>query len=1121
MLQRLFITILLVAVILAPTTASAKPWAWVWYPGEYQKPPGLYLGRLSFNIDSEVKAAYLFFSGDNFVRLYLNGKEIAGSGDWYTLKPVTIKTLGPVLQKGKNVLAARVQNDDYEGGFILRGMIMLANGKTIVLDSNDDWRCANKEAEGWQNVDFDDSRWVATEVIGTPPAGPWGTPTMPPSRNILMTISAGDKENPAGYSCDKATGVETIKVNKTAIGYLVLTRMVSKGDAHDVKVSINGNDAGVWHSASPSGSVGAAYFVVPYDLTNGQSDITITLSPVSGKERSGISNVWTTFEWYMFGDEAAGSLDRDMLAKKYAADTKDAVVAFCYGLALEGDGQWAKAAEAYNRCAALVGEGSLAESAVRSARLAEAMIEVGKVKNDAAKLFDLAMYLKANAFYAEAGELFRQSIKVKPTADAYDQLGEAMLFGGANIKECIAVWKKGLELAPPKDTNRWRCIITLRPTKEQEKDLPAQREQLDIMHEMIYLSSRGRMALDSQILVNPGPQDTLYKPATLDCFINVQGGAGGGVTFGPGDVYGNAGLSGFGFVTPWDVAWHEWIHQFECGLGASGNGWGWGGDHSSTQFGYRPPWWNWYRAAMRYYVRPGQYERACIVDHQDVPFADKWLVKGPFNSPEVSPEWICYPKKRNAANFAWNNRKTFTLADKPTEATIAATGDDIIVLYVNGHRVGDHGSWMAAPKFDITRYLKKGKNVIAIAALNGDYDGGILAHADITLPGGKKIVLATDESWVMQESTPDEFNKLRADKDAKLSAPDWTKATCNDSKWVRAEIIGKYPCPPWGKINMEMPNLLMETDFVSGGDKAPSASAGWKQVRLETKFGKLSEIAPSKDDAYQTLTYAFTYVYCPKDMRANMTMAASWRNFITLNGELIRRHFGNGGTTLPQVFPIELKKGWNRLLMKLEDVRKSGSFYVKIYNLDGSAIDGLKYSSVKPASDIVADQQTLPKFVATNPKRYNWADVAEDPYTLMPQLTAADLAAFTGIKGLTLAGGNNFLFIGLGDAKAAGYSPITKYSGGEHLTNNALTWDYEPMAVVRYARGGKTGDLLFVKPDALELIFQTGLLKTAEGSKHPSMRLLGWVLQDGRLAVAAEADLGELPARTMDLLTVK
>jgi len=74
---------------------------------------------------------------------------------------------------------------------------------------------------------------------------------------------------------------------------------------------------------------------------------------------------------------------------------------------------------------------------------------------------------------------------------------------------------------------------------------------------------------------------------------------------------------------------------------------------------------------------------------------------------------------------------------------------------------------------------------------------------------------------------------------------------------------------------------------------------------------------------------------------------------------------------------------------------------------------------------------------------------------------------------------------------------------------------------VRYQRGGKTRDLLLVKPDAEELLFQTRLLMVPSGSPRPADRIIGWVVSRGRLCVVADCRLGKLPERTTDLLGVK
>jgi len=1090
-IARVVMISLVVCLIVSSEAASAKPWAWVWYPGRWRKSYNCYYGRKTFNIDDKVTAAYVFFSGDNFTSLYLNGKVIGGSGDWYSLKPVTLKTMGPLLRRGKNVLSVRVQNDDYEGGFVLKGMILLANGKRILLHSNETWRCHSKGPKGWTEVDFDDSKWKATEVIGTPPAGPWGSPSMPPSRLPIGSIEVGnaDSEKQAKYSGGgeivkttatyvdgtkladtgrKIAKTESFRIKLPAQGYVVLRRRLAGGQCSDLRVAIDGKDAGVWHSSAPGdGKWTDAYFVVSGELTQGKPpsrqpgvhgrgftlgapEITVTLTPTEPDKYVAYRyDFFITFEWYMLGEKATGSLDLRTLGKQAKASPNDATLAFRYGLALEGERSWPQADAAYRRCVKLAAGSDLGESAYRNSCLARAMQVLPAARKDPRKLFEIASFLKLTGFYAEAADVLRESIAVKPTADAYDQLGEAMLYGGRPINECISVWKEGLKRFPPKDTNRWRTIIAMHPSPNQKRLIPAQKVQLQIMLDMIYLSSRGRMALDAKILVSPPPVQKLFKTGEMDCVIGIAGGAGGGTTLGPDVSYGHAASSGFGFVTCWDVAWHEWIHQFECGLASSGNGPGWGGCHGSTHYGYRPPWWNWYRAAMRYYVRPGQHQRTCVADHVDVPYVDKWLVKGAFSSPDIYPNWICYKGRRNAQNFYWNTRKSFTLSEKPTKAVVAATADDRYVLYVNGKRVGAGASWRYAPAYDVTKLLRKGENIIAICAKNDTFGGGVLSHVMVEFKSGKRMQLASDASWKTEMCSNKAFDELKA---GELSiVPPWTRAGFDDSEWKKSEVIGRYPCGPWGVFNIHLPDSVMKIDFAGRSAAAPSEADGWKPVALKSKMARVSEIAPQKNDTYQTMTYAFSYIYCPADMRAQMSVGAARRIVGKVNGEQIFTGGGWNYPTLPRVFPVTLKKGWNRLLVKAEDIAQKSVFWVKIYRPDGKAIKGLKCSNVKPAAGIVPDQKTLPSFDPARPKYYRWADVSEDPYWRLPQLTAEDLAALTGYKGLKLIGGNNYLFVDLGAAKTpAGYKPLSKYSGGEYQVNNCLTWDFEPAAVVRY-----------------------------------------------------------------------
>ena len=1136
--------VLLIAFILAfrVTPATADPWAWVFYPAKWNQPPGQYYARLTFDIDSDVVAAYLFFSGDNFTDMHLNGQSIGGSGDWYTLKPVTLQTMQPLLKKGKNVLAAHVQNDDYEGGFICKGMILLANGRRIELNSGKNWPCTDKPPQDWTQIDCDDSSWKPSEIIGTPPAGPWGVPTTPPSRLAVGSITIGDaaSEQAFQYACAgdaavattleypdgekigvkgrKVTGHETFTVKPPAAGYLVLRRKLASGAAGDLKVQVDGKDAGTWHSTSPAkGRAADAFFVVPGGLIT-KPEVAITLTPAKpGAYVSHGYDIMQSYEWYMLGEGATGSIDREALAKTCAAEPKNAVAAFLSGLALEGEHNWAEAEAAYRRSAELIGTGDIADSALRGARLSRAMSVAAGAARDAEKLYTIGLYLKASGFQSEATTALRASIAAQPTAAAYDQLGEALLYAG-KWQEALEAWKTGLKQFPPKDTNRWTAIAELRPTEAQRAQVEPQKVQMRLMEDFIYCSSRGRMEMPVDLLVDPPSREKLYKWGELDSFFTITGVAAGGGTLGPDVTYGNAGWTGIGFVTGWDVAWHEWIHQLECGLASSGNGTGWGGDHSSTQFGYRPPWWNWYWAAQRYYITSGGYQRVCISDHWDVPYADQWLVKGPYGAKDEYPSWLCYPGKRNATAFSWNTRKTFTVKKRPAKATLAATGDNWSIFYVNGKRVGDSGSWGNAPAIDITKDMVEGENVVGIAAYNEDYDGGVIAYITLIDKDDQRTIIVSDGTWKTEETTEDVRNSHH---NPPATVGDWTRPGFDDSAWKPVTVIGKYPCGPWGRISIDLPDSLMTSNFAGPSVSAPSEADGWRRVALKEKMAKLDEIAPA-GDAYQTVTYAFTYAFVPRDMRVKMAAGSSRRTVVTLNGEKQFQAGGGGYPTLPCVQPVCLKKGWNRILLQVEDLGTGGMFWIKLIQPDGAAIDGLKYANEKPAANIVADQQTRLTFDPVRPERYRWADVSEDPYTLMPRLTAADLAAYTGYKNLKVSGGNNFLFIDLGGQKAPrSYLPLAVCSGGELAPNNVLTWDFEPLAIVRFGARRKTRDLVFVKPDGVVTVFESRLIKGAPGSEPAAENVLGWVLESGRLCIVAETDLGPLPVRTMDLLDVR
>src|SRR5690349_17928944 len=101
-----------------------------------------------------------------------------------------------------------------------------------------------------------------------------------------------------------------------------------------------------------------------------------------------------------------------------------------------------------------------------------------------------------------------------------------------------------------------------------------------------------------------------------------------------------------------------------------------------------------------------------------------------FNSVRAEvPEWIWHDNKgaKTAPDEVRYFRKTFTTEGKITKAILSATGDDEIMVYLNGHKVVDSKTWDTATRVDVTKDIHDGQNLIAIRGKNRTNDAAVIA----------------------------------------------------------------------------------------------------------------------------------------------------------------------------------------------------------------------------------------------------------------------------------------------------------------------------------------------------------------------------------------------------------
>lgn len=187
--------------------------------------------------------------------------------------------------------------------------------------------------------------------------------------------------------------------------------------------------------------------------------------------------------------------------------------------------------------------------------------------------------------------------------------------------------------------------------------------------------------------------------------------------------------------------------------------------------------------------------------------------------------WIWQPGEPNPSNYYLAARRSFTLDDVPTQATLHISADARYVLYVNGRYVGrgPNRGWPFAQQYDshdVARFLRTGANTIAVLVHNigvSTYQympgrGGLICR----LETDGETALVSDGAWRVTRHTGWQRPTPRAalqmgwaeQYDARAELTGWTDPDFDDSAWERAEEIGPAGVEPWtGMTAREIPFL--------------------------------------------------------------------------------------------------------------------------------------------------------------------------------------------------------------------------------------------------------------------------------------------------------------------------
>jgi len=184
--------------------------------------------------------------------------------------------------------------------------------------------------------------------------------------------------------------------------------------------------------------------------------------------------------------------------------------------------------------------------------------------------------------------------------------------------------------------------------------------------------------------------------------------------------------------------------------------------------------------------------------------------------------WI-WSNPAGQGSSAWF-RKTFSLEKIPESAKLFVSCDNEADILINGKKIGKNPDWRTPSVFDIKPMLRKGKNLIAVAAKNWEKEKGSASLlALVALPNGRYI--GTDSSWLVTKNLKPKWNRLG-----------------EVEGFSTASVVAPHGASPWGDTFAlyARSQKKNKTDFIAALKKPDHQRSAAEQKLIIDSFVKAS-----------------------------------------------------------------------------------------------------------------------------------------------------------------------------------------------------------------------------------------------------------------------------------------
>ena len=217
--------------------------SWIWYPETNPAPETVYFRKVvTIPAGSIVKRAILVYTGDRECRGWINQFDLGARNNYKTVKWNDITTR---LEPGKTYVFGFTGLANNTGGtpsgIIGLLTIEFADGKSMILPTDESWKASKDFVQGWNTAAFDDANWVSPKVLGPAGMDPWGQTRISedrrqPARYLRKEFSIEKKLARATVSFS-GLGLSELYVNGKKIGDHVLSPAFAQYDKREFYVT--------------------------------------------------------------------------------------------------------------------------------------------------------------------------------------------------------------------------------------------------------------------------------------------------------------------------------------------------------------------------------------------------------------------------------------------------------------------------------------------------------------------------------------------------------------------------------------------------------------------------------------------------------------------------------------------------------------------------------------------------------------------------------------------------------------------------------------------------------------------------------------------------------------------